>query len=116
MIDNDNHSKIFASEENRYYIKGNNKVIHIKLLNEFKDIRKFYGINVNDTTDNYYKINESNIIKHYTILLIDKDDHSKMFLSEKNLYYICNNFGDAYDVDGYDYFDDDYGNYYYYFN
>ena len=112
MIDNDNHSKIFASEENRYYIKGNNKVIHIKLLNEFKDIGKSYGINVNDTTDNYYKINESNIIKHYTILLIDKDDHSKMFLSEKDLYYICKNFGDAYDVDGYDYFDDDYGNYY----
>ena len=75
--------------------------------------------------DNHYKIDdEPYIIKHYTLLLIDDDDHSKKFLSEKNLYYICNNFDDVYDVDGYDYsnydvdsydyFDDYYGDYDYF--
>ena len=114
LIDDDNHSKIFISEENKYQIKNNNKSIHVKILNEFKDIRKSYGINVIDTTDNYYKINEPDIIKHCTFLLIDEDDRSKMFLSEKNSYCICNNFDDNYDVDGYGYFDDDYGDYYYF--
>ena len=53
LIDNDNHSKIFISKENRYYIKNNNKSIHIKIFNKLKDIRKSYGINVNHITDNY---------------------------------------------------------------
>ena len=56
LIDNDNHSKIFISKENKYYIRGDNKPIHIKILNEFEDIRKSYGINVIDITDNYYKL------------------------------------------------------------
>ena len=38
-----------------------------------------------------------------------------MFLSEKNLYYICNDFDNDYDVDGYDYFDNNYGDYDYYY-
>ena len=54
------------------------------------------------------------IIKHCTILLIDDDDHSKIFISEKNSYYICNNFDDDYDVDGYDYFNDDVDGYDYF--
>ena len=83
LIDDDNQSKIFISKENKYYIRGDDKSIHVKILNEFKDIRKSYGINVIDTTDDYYKINEPNIIKHCTILLIDEEDHSKIFLSEK---------------------------------
>ena len=114
LIDNENHSKIFISEENKYYTRGDNKSIHVKILNNFKDIRKSYGINVIDTTDNYYKINEPSIIKHCTILLIDDYNHSKMFISEKNLYYTsCANHDDDDDfvndddfVD-YEYFDDD---------
>ena len=58
MIDEYNHSKVFISEENRYYIRCDNKSVHVQILNKFKDIRKSYGINVNDTTDNYYKIDE----------------------------------------------------------
>ena len=52
LINDNNHSKIFVSEENNYYIRGDNKSIHVKILNEFKDIRKSYGINVIDTADN----------------------------------------------------------------
>ena len=123
LISDDNCSKIYISEGNKYYIKNNNKSMHIKILNEFKDIRKSYGINVIDITDNYYEINEPDIIKHCTILLIDEDDHWNIFLSKKNSYYICNSFDDTYDVhgcdyfnhdvDGYDYFDDDYSDHYY---
>ena len=117
LIDENNHSRIFISEENRYYIRRDNKSIHAQILNEFKDIRKSYGINVNyykidDTTDNYYKIDNTTdnyyeingfyIIKHCTILLIDKDDHRILIK-------------DDYDVDGYDYFDDNYGDYDYYY-
>ena len=58
LIDEYNHSKIFISEENRYYIRHDNKSVHVQILNKFKDIRKSYGINVNDTTDNYYKIDK----------------------------------------------------------
>ena len=58
MIDEYNHSKVFISEKNRYYIRCDNKSVHVQILNKFKDIRKSYGINVNDTTDNYYKIDE----------------------------------------------------------
>ena len=82
LIDKYKHSKIFISEENRYYIRRDNKSIHVQILNEFKDIRKSYEINVNyykidDTTDNYYKIDDTTdiyyeidgpyIIKHCTI-------------------------------------------------
>ena len=117
LISDDNCSKICISEGNKYYIKNNNKSMHIKILNEFKDIRKSYGINVIDTTDNCYKINEPSIIKHCTILLIDDYNHSKIFISEKKLYYISradvndddfvndDNFVNDYDI--YDY-DDDY--------
>ena len=111
MIDNDNHSKIFISKENRYYVRGDNKSIHVKILNEFEDIRKSYGISVIDITENYYKINEPSIIKHCTILLIDDYNHNKIFISEKNLCYINradaddNDFVNDYDI--YDY-DDDY--------
>ena len=117
MIDNDNHSKIFISEENKYYIRGDNKLIQVKILNEFKDIRKSYGINVIDIFDNYHKINEPSIITHCTILLIDYYNHSKIFISEKNLYYssradvddddFVNDDDFANDYDIYDY-DDDY--------
>ena len=127
LIDEYNHSRIFISEKNRYYIRRDNKSIHIQILNEFKDIRKSYGINVNDTTDNYYKIDDTTdnnyfyeidepyIIKHCTILLIDKDAHTKMFFPEKKSYYICNDFHNDYDVDGYDYFGDACGDYDYYY-
>ena len=104
LINDYNHSKIFISEKNKYYIRGDNESIHVKILNEFEDIRKSYKINVKDITDNYYKIDEPRTIKHCTILLIDDDNHSKMFISEENLYYIsC--VGDKY----YDY-DDNYNN------
>ena len=73
------------------------------MLNKFKDIRKSYEINVKDITDNYYKIDKPCIIKYCTILLIDDGNHSKIFISEKNMYYI----GYASDDDD----DDDYDNY-----
>ena len=119
LINNDNHSKIFVSEKNKYYIRSENKSIHIQILNEFKDIRKSHKINFFDTTNicykiddithNYYKINRPHIIKNCTILLIDDDDHSKIFISEKNLYYTsndCDYFG--FDVNDYELFDENY--------
>ena len=59
MIDEYNHSRIFISEENRYYIRRDNKSIHVQILNEFKDIRKSYGINFDDISNNYYKIDDA---------------------------------------------------------
>ena len=57
------------------------------VINRFKDIRKSYcNINVIDITNNYYKYDKSDIKKYCTLLLID-DDHSKIFISEKNKYY-----------------------------
>ena len=56
LIDDDNHSKLFISEKDKYYIRGDNKSMHVKILNKFKDIRKSYQINVKDVTDNYYKL------------------------------------------------------------
>ena len=101
MIEDNNHSKIFVSENNRYYIKCDNKSIYVKILNEFKDIKKYYGINVyykiNEITDNYYKIDKPSIIRNCTILLI-----------------IRNNFDDSYNVDGYDYFNNDVDGYHYF--
>ena len=83
LIDDDNNSKIFFSEKNKYYIRNYNKSIHVKILNEFKDITKSYGVNVIDTTDNYYKINEPSITKHCKILLIDDYNHSKNLFLKK---------------------------------
>ena len=71
LIDDDNHSKIFISEKDKYYIRGHNKSIHVNILNEFKDIRNSYGINVKVISDNYYNIVKPNIKKYCTILLID---------------------------------------------
>ena len=108
LTDNDNHSKIFISEKNRYYIRRDNKSIHLQILNEFKYIRKSYNkIDVIGKNNNYYKINELRIIRHCAILLIDGYNHSKIFISEKNLYYISYA-GDKYYDDDYDYFDDYY--------
>ena len=79
-----------------------------------KILENFYKINVIDiSNDDYYKFDDPRIIRHCTILLIDDDNHSKIFISKKKLYYIsC--FGDKYydyddfDDDDYDDFDDDY--------
>ena len=103
LIDKYNHGRIFISGKNKCYIKGDNELIHIKILDKFKDIKKSYRINVintpsisdnyykiDDTTDNYYKNDKFSIKKYCTILLIDDDNHSKIFISEKNLYYTSN--------------------------
>ena len=81
LIDDDNHSKIFISEKNKYYIRcDNNKSIRINILNRFKDIKKSYEINIIDLTDNYYNIDKSDIKKYCKILLID----------DINIYFINN--------------------------
>ena len=81
LIDDDNHSKIFISEKNKYYVRyDDNKSIRINILNRFKDIKKSYETNVIDLTDNYYNIDKSDIKKYCTILLID----------EINIYFINN--------------------------
>ena len=81
LIDDDNHSKIFISEKNKYYIRyDNNKSMRINILNRFKDIKKSYEINIIDLTDNYYNIDKSDIKKYCTILLID----------DINIYFINN--------------------------
>ena len=62
LIDDDNHSKMFISEKNKYHIEyGENRSMYVYILNSFKDIRKSYEINVIDLTDNYYKIDVSGI-------------------------------------------------------
>ena len=127
LTNDNNNSKIIVSEKNKYYVRGDNKSILVKILNEFKDIIKSYEINVHDitdicykiddTTNNYYKINEPDTIKHCTILSIDDGDHSKILNSKKNLYYTsndCDYFGvdvDDYIFNDYDFFDEDYGDY-----
>ena len=118
LINDQNHSKIFISKKNKYYIRDDNELIRIKILNEFKDIRKSYKTNVKDITDDYYKTDEPHIIRHCTILLID-DDNLKfliiLIISEKNLYYIsCDgykNYDYDDDNDNYDNFDDEYDDY-----
>ena len=94
--------------------------MHLQILSKFKDIRKSYNkIDVIDTNNNYYKIDKSRIIKNWTILLIDDDDRSRIFISEKNLYYTsndCDYFGvDANDYklfdENYELFDEDYEDY-----
>ena len=113
---------MFVSEKNKYYIRGCNKSIRIKILDKFGDINKSYKINVIGTTDNCYKIDKYFAIKHCTILLIDDNDHSKIFISKKKLYYTCkdcNCFGvdvDDYKFNDYEFFDEDYGDYDYYDN
>ena len=39
-------------------------------------------------TDNYYNIDKSDIKKYCTILLIDDINTSRIFISEKSMYYI----------------------------
>ena len=88
LIDDDNHSKIFVKEKNQYYIKyGDNKSKFVNILNQFKDIKKSYKVNVIDLTDNY-NIDKSDIKKYCTIVLIDDINASRIFISEKNMYYI----------------------------
>ena len=55
LIDDYNHSKIFFSRKSKYYIWDDNKPVHVKTLNKFEEIRKFYEISicVKDITDNY---------------------------------------------------------------
>ena len=54
LVDEYNHNRIFISEKNRYYIRRDNKSIHLQILKEFKDIRKSYNkIVVIDTNNNY---------------------------------------------------------------
>ena len=89
LIDDDNHSKTFVPETNKYYIKyGDNRSIYANILNEFKDIKTSYKINVIDLSDNYYNIDKSDTKKYCTILLIDDIITSRIFISEKNMYYI----------------------------
>ena len=94
MTDGDNHSKTFVSEKNKYYIKyGDNRSIYVNILNEFKDIKLSYKINIIDLTDNYYNIDKSDIKKYCTILLIDDINTSRInisiiFISEKYMHYI----------------------------
>ena len=90
--------KIFISEKNKYCIRyDDNKSICINILNRFKDIKKCYEINVIDLTDNYYNIDKSNIKKYCTILLIYDIITSRIFISEKNMYYIRCDDADDYD-------------------
>ena len=71
LIDDGNHSKIFVSEKNNYYCEyGDNRSIHVNILNEFKDTKKSHEINVIDLSDNHYDIYKSDIKKHCIILLI----------------------------------------------
>ena len=115
LIDGYNHSKIFVSRKNKYYIT-NNKLISVRILNKFKDIRKpyytsvedvasirkLYGISIIDITDNYYKNDKIRIkMRRCTILLTDDDNYSKIFNSEKN--YTSHN-GEYYGGDYYYYY------------
>ena len=84
----DNHSKTFISEKDKYYIRGDNKSIHVKILNKFKDIRKSYEINAKDITDNFYKIDKPCTIKYCTILLIDDIHTGVEYIFLKKIYII----------------------------
>ena len=89
LIDDDNHSEIVVSEKNKYYSEyGDHRSIRINILNGFKDIRKSYKISVTDLADNCYNIDKSGIKKLCTILLIDDINTSRIFISEKNMFYI----------------------------
>ena len=106
LINDDNHSKIFNSEKDKYYNRGDNKSIHVSILNEFKDIRNSYEINVKDISGNYYNIVKPNIKKYCTILLIDDIHTGRIYISEKNMYYI-GYIGDIGDLDDDDNDNDD---------
>ena len=89
LIDDDNNSKIFVSELNKYYIRGCNKSIHVKILNKFEDINSYisHKISVIDMISGYYENYKYFALKHCTILLTDDNDHSKIFISKKNSYF-----------------------------
>ena len=106
FIEDDNHSKIFISEKDKYYVRGDNKLIHVNILNELKDVRNFHEINVKDISGNYYNIVKPNIKKYCTILLIDDIHTGRIYISEKNMYYI-GYVGDVGDLDDDDDNDDD---------
>ena len=61
--------KYLFPKKNKSYIKyGDNRSIYVNILNEFKDIKKSYKINVIDLTNNYYNIDKSdtkNIAQFY---------------------------------------------------
>ena len=107
--------KYLFLKKNKFYInKDDNESIQVKILNKFKDIRKPYekSVCVKDITGNYYKIDKHRIIiRHCTFLLIDDDNHSRIFISENFFYYIYDgeyyggNFCDDDDNDD-DYYDD----------
>ena len=89
LIDDDNHSKIFISEKNKYYIKhDDNRLLRVKIKNRFKGIRQSYEINVHDITGNYHNTDKPSVIKYCTILLIDDIHTGRIYISEKNMYYI----------------------------
>ena len=115
LINDDNHSKIYISKENKYYIRSDGSV-RLKIFNEFEDIRKSYRkINIIDESDNYHcKSDGSDDIKHCTILLIDDDNYSNIFTSGKNVYSIkhFDYFDSDDDSDDYD-SDDDYNEIFY---
>ena len=88
LIDDNNQSKIFVSKKYKYYCEyGNNRSIQVNILNEFKDIKKSHEI-VIDLSDNHYDIYKSDIKKYCIISLIDDINTSRIFISEKNMYYI----------------------------
>ena len=119
LINDYNHSKIYISEESKYYIRSDGTV-RLKIFNEFEDIKKSYKksyrkINIIDECDNYHcKSGRSDDIKHCAILLIYDDNHSNIFISEKNMhsikhfdYYDSDDDSDDYDSN------DDYDEIYY---
>ena len=119
LINDYNHSKIYISAENMYYIKSDGSV-RWRIFNEFEDVRKSYGksyrkIKVIDESNNHCKSDGSDYIKYCTILLIDDDNHSNIFISEKNVYSI-KYFGyydsddDSHDYDSDAYYDEFYYN------
>ena len=84
LIDDDNHSKIFISKENKYYIKhDDNRLLRVKVKNRFEGIRESYEINVHDITDNYHNTDKPSIIKYCTIVLIDDIHTGRIYISEK---------------------------------
>ena len=116
LIDDDNNSKIFVSELNKYYIRGCNKSIHVKILNKFEDINSYisHKISVIDMTSGYYENYKYFALKHCTILLTDDNNHSKIFISKKNSYFTSKDC-DYFDIDisdcrfnDYEFFDEDY--------
>ena len=120
LIDDVNNSVIYASDINKYYIT-HNQSIYIRSLDKFRYINKSNKINAIDTSDNYYNVMDTSdnyfAIKSCTILLIDDNDHSKIFISKKNSYfnnrdreYLDTDDSD-YEVNKYEFFEEDYNDY-----